>query len=345
MTFAPARLEDAIARLEALTDPAARETAREAVAAVVELHGDGLRRLVERLRGAGTDGDRTLQAVATDEVVASMLLLHGLHPLPLEDRVRRVLGDVRASDREGGGVEVVSIAEEAIRLRVRGSERFRRAVARAVEDAAPEVARIEVQLGPDPGLVPVERLTARRDPGHERCELCGQSLAAGHEHLFDVARRSLRCACTACSLLFDTPASSLRRVRRRAERLEDLHLSEAQWAALEVPVGLAFLSYASSLGEVIAAYPGPAGAVEAVVPAPAWREIVRSHPALSALEPDTAALLVDRLTPTPTYHILSIDECYRLVGAVRSRWQGLTGGDGAIHAVQELLGGLSGARS
>lgn len=347
MTFAPAKLESTIARLEALGESPVREAARELVSAILDFHGQGLRRLFERLRETSGDGERILQTIAQDEVVASLLLLHGLHPLPVEARVRRALGSVRASDPgEGGHVELLSIEDATIRLRATGTERLRRSITRAVEEAAPEAERVEVLLTPipSPSIVPIERLAGRRKPEHGHCDLCGHSLSSEHEHLFDIEHRGVKCACTACGLLFDTHATKLRRVRRKAIKLENFQINERQWAALEVPVGLAFFSYSSFIDAIIAGYPAPAGAIESVVSKPAWDDLVKDNPALTELEPDTSALVVDRLSATPTYHILSIDDCYRLTATVRSFWQGPTGGDGPLHAVKEFFAGFSEAR-
>jgi hypothetical protein len=341
MTFVPSRVEQALARLDAINDASARELARDAIAALLDYHAEGLRRLSERLRDAGEDGDRLLQIAVDDQVVASLLLLHGVHPSSVAARVRRAFGDVLASrGGDGGAVEVLSISDAAIRLRVTGTESLRRAVARAVEEAAPDVEHVEVFSTATSDFVPLARLTGKRDARQDRCELCAQAIAAEHEHLFDLDRRKPKCACTSCSILLDTSASRIRRIRRVARRLEGFRISDREWTALEVPVGLAFFSYSSTVGGVIAAYPGPAGATESMVPRPAWRAIVAQNPVLGGLEPDTMALLVDRLTATPSFHIVSIDECYRLTGLVRCRWQGITGGDGPTRAIAEFFDGM-----
>lgn len=342
MTFSSSRLESALARVESLPDENARDIARQAVIAVLEFHREGVCRLSGRLREVNADGEDILRAVAEDELVASLLSLHGVHPVPIEARVRRALGDVRGTESgQAGRVDVISIDSAAIRLRVTGSERLRRAVERAVADAAPEVERVEV-LGPD--LIPVERLVGGRHGAHQRCDLCGEGLAAEHAHLFDVERRRPRCACAACSVLFDSNAKNLRPVRRQALRLHGVRITDAQWEALKVPVSLAFLFRSSALGSVVAAYPGPAGAIESTVPSTAWEALIPDNPALAALEPDTSALLVHRQTAMSRYYVLSIDECYRLTGLVRSRWRGLTGGDGPAHAIEEFFGALEGDR-
>jgi uncharacterized protein DUF5947 len=345
VTFGPGRLELAIARVEALADATAREAAREAVTAVLDFHREAVRHLSSRVREASPDGENILRTAAEDEVVASLLSLHGLHPLTVESRVRRALGKVRAAeDGRAGRVEVLSIDRAAIRLRVDGSDRLRRAIERAVADAAPDVERVDI-VGPDRDLVPVERLRGSRRGVHERCDLCGDGLASEHAHLFDVQRRRLSCACPACGVLFSSNAKNLRPVHRKAHRLYDVSITDAQWEALRVPVGLAFFSWSSALGAVVAAYPGPAGAIEFTTPPAAWEALVQANAALAALEPDTQALLVHRQGATARYYIVSIDACYRLTGLVRSRWQGLTGGNGPVQAIEEFFSALTEERS
>src|SRR5207245_10825146 len=104
----------------------------------------------------------------------------------------------------------------------------------------------------------------------------------------------LKCACTACALLFSDGAHLLR-VRPRAELLADFQLSDTQWDALRLPIGLAFFLRTAS--RVTAFYPGPAGATESLVSLEAWEEIAR----LNALgvPPSVGALLGDRVRAAP----------------------------------------------
>jgi Family of unknown function (DUF5947) len=73
------------AQIEALLDeldcagPAVAGQVEELVRAVVGLHGAGLRRLVELLRGL-PDGERIMRLLAADEIVAGLLQLHELQP-------------------------------------------------------------------------------------------------------------------------------------------------------------------------------------------------------------------------------------------------------------------------
>ena len=82
---------------------------------------------------------------------------------------------------------------------------------------------------------------------------------------------------------------------------------------------------------MIALYPSPAGPVESLLPLDAWDEIVLENPALRRLQSDVEALLVSRVghahgLTDAEYYIAPLDDCYRLVGLIRSNWRGLSGG-------------------
>jgi hypothetical protein len=183
-------------------------------------------------------------------------------------------------------------------------------------DAAPVAG-----AGPRPGA------TAR--PLGERCELCGEALPGEHRHIVDVQARSLLCACRACVLLLDRQGAGgghFRLVPERRLRLEEFALDDAAWDALAIPVALAFFFHATPAGRVVAFYPGPMGATESALPLDAWSEIVAANPVLETLEDDVEALLVQRTNGAREHWVVPIDDCYRLVALVRTRWHGLTGG-------------------
>lgn len=92
-----------------------------------------------------------------------------------------------------------------------------------------------------------------------------------------------------------------------------------------IPIGMAFFYRSSVAGKVVVFYPSPAGATESLLDLAGWEELVASNPVLNELEADTEALLVNRVQ-TPEYFIVPIDQCYRLVGLIRSKWKGLSGG-------------------
>jgi hypothetical protein len=189
----------------------------------------------------------------------------------------------------------------------------------------------------------LRRFVRARPAREERCDLCGAPVDARHEHLVDPARRELKCACTACALLFpEREGARLLRVPRRAERLEGVVISDAEWSALGIPIGLAFFLHSSAVNEVVAFYPSPAGTTESRVPTEAWSAIARGHPVLAALQPDIEALLVDRVSAAREHFRVSIDECYRLAGILRQSWRGLHGGEAAQQRVRAFFDELRG---
>ncbi len=166
----------------------------------------------------------------------------------------------------------------------------------------------------------------------EYCELCSAGLGHEHPHLVELDSRQILCACDACALLFDARENSrYKRVPRSVRFLAGFELSDAQWDGLLIPINMAFFFYSSIEGKPIAFYPSPAGAVESLLPLEAWSEIAENNPALRQMQPDVEALLVNRVgfargTDRAEYYIAPIDQCYKLVGLIRTHWRGLSGG-------------------
>jgi hypothetical protein len=62
-----------------------------------------------------------------------------------------------------------------------------------------------------------------------------------------------------------------------------------------------------------------------------WQDIEQSRAELLQMKPDIEALLVNRVghardMAKAEYYIAPMDDCYRLVGAIRMHWKGLSGG-------------------
>ena len=116
------RVEGLVRKIENLPDPEARAVAVELLQSLLEFHGAGLERLLEIVSEEGEAGRRVFERVARDELVGGLLLLHGLHPVPLEERVVRALDKVRPYlDSHGGSVELLGVEGGVARLRLRGS--------------------------------------------------------------------------------------------------------------------------------------------------------------------------------------------------------------------------------
>ena|ERR1700754_5074471 len=147
-------------RVEALLDqvdtfpPREREVATELVSELLDMYGEGLARIVA-----------ACEVPVEDELVAHLLLLHGLHPVPVEQRVVRALDEVRPYlVAHGGGVELLGVHEGVVHLRLEGACNgcpssaltLKTAVEDAVLRAAPDVERIEAEGEAPSGLLQIE---------------------------------------------------------------------------------------------------------------------------------------------------------------------------------------------
>lgn len=150
------RIEALLARLAELADPRPLEWAESLVRVITDLYGAGLSRLID----AGGPG--FLERVAADEPVASLLMLHGLHPESIGRRVQNAL-DGLPPLLGCEDARVVEVDEETATVRVRvlvapgrgrQKDHLDKVVREAVERAAPDVGNLVIDT-PDTG-VPVK---------------------------------------------------------------------------------------------------------------------------------------------------------------------------------------------
>jgi len=192
----------------------------------------------------------------------------------------------------------------------------------------------------------VLREFVRRPSPLESCEICSQRLPATHQHLLDPVSRKLICSCDACAILFSSQGQTkYKRVPRRVRFLPDFRMTDSQWDGLMMPINMAFFFKSTPQSRVIALYPSPAGATESLLSLDSWDEIALENPVLLEMEVDVEALLVNRIGhargfSTPEYYVAPIDECFKLVGLIRSRWQGLSGGTEVWREIAQFFSGL-----
>ncbi|MGW1894533.1 hypothetical protein ACWCP6_30455 [Streptomyces sp. NPDC002004] len=162
------QVEEVLDRLAASGDPQARAAAEELVRVLMDFYGAGLARALELLRRAQHQGPGAdpLAALLGDELVASLLVLHDLHPDDLATRVARATDRIRAQGAELAGIDE---ATGVVRLRTTGSggcgcpstqETIRRAAEDALACFAPEVTGVELEAGGaarEPALLQIGR--------------------------------------------------------------------------------------------------------------------------------------------------------------------------------------------
>jgi hypothetical protein len=181
---------------------------------------------------------------------------------------------------------------------------------------------------------------ARARPEIERCELCGAGLAPEHPHLLESHSRQITCSCDACAILFcGQNHAKFLRIPRRILQLECFGFDDLAWEAMLLPINLAcFLRQTD--GRTTVFYPSPAGAMSSLIDLPQWDDLFASEPALVSLEPEVEALLVNRIGKQSIHFVVPIDECYRLVGLIRTKWRGLSGGPDVWQAVADFFTNL-----
>ena len=148
----------------------ARERAEQLVREVTDLYGAGLERMMDVALAADPG---LAERFAADDLVASLLLVHGLHPHDVERRVSDALDSVRPYlGSHGGDVKLLGVNDGVVRLQFQGSCKscpsssvtLELAVEDAVRAAAPEISSIEVvaaESEPSPGLIPTQSLMSR----------------------------------------------------------------------------------------------------------------------------------------------------------------------------------------
>jgi Fe-S cluster biogenesis protein NfuA/nitrite reductase/ring-hydroxylating ferredoxin subunit len=148
-------MDERVAQVERLLEEV-DESGEALVQALLDMYGEGLRRIVEHADVA---------ALADDELVSHLLLLHDLHPVPVEERVREALESVRPYlESHGGNVELMDVDEGVVHLRLSGScngcpsstMTLKLAIEDAIQRMAPEVERVEAEGVSEPGLLQLE---------------------------------------------------------------------------------------------------------------------------------------------------------------------------------------------
>jgi Fe-S cluster biogenesis protein NfuA/nitrite reductase/ring-hydroxylating ferredoxin subunit len=149
---------------------AARERAEQLVREVTDLYGAALERMVTVALAADPG---LAHRFAADDLVASLLLVHGLHPYDVERRVSDALDSVRPYlGSHGGDVSLLGVNDGVVRLQFQGSCKscpsssvtLELAVEDAVRAAAPEISSIEVvaaEKDTSSGMIPADSLLAR----------------------------------------------------------------------------------------------------------------------------------------------------------------------------------------
>jgi hypothetical protein len=132
-----------VERIAELLDALERDNhpvARELVRIVLQLHGEALAAL---LQVAAADPDMVAR-IAADARVRGILLLHGLHPQPADQRVRAALRAIPEV-----AIQSLTVSDGQLQAQIRcaralAGTRLRERIEQAVQDAAPELSHYDI---------------------------------------------------------------------------------------------------------------------------------------------------------------------------------------------------------
>jgi hypothetical protein len=147
-----AGIEALIQQIEDL-DPQARVHAQELVRLLMSFYGAGLSRMLDVARTEGGGPQAVLDRFGADPLIASLLVLHDLHPQPTAVRVERALAALQPHLGHGLQLSVVSVDADSITLHIerqhtasgQAPATARIAIERAVREAAPEIGGIVIE--------------------------------------------------------------------------------------------------------------------------------------------------------------------------------------------------------
>lgn len=179
------RIEALIQEVASFPDPRARAVTEELIQALLDMYGEGLARVLELTREAGTTGHALIESFVGDELLASLFVLHGLHPFSIEARVSQALVKVRASIKShGGSVELIKVENSVAYLRLQGScngcSSSSTSLTKMIEDAlyraVPDLERLDIidDAQPQQASVPLKFIPPKRRERSEQPVASGQ---------------------------------------------------------------------------------------------------------------------------------------------------------------------------
>lgn len=167
------RIEVLLGELRSSASPAVTEKIEEVVGLLVELYGAGLERILELVNENPAVAGALLDRFIEDKFIESLLVLHNIHPVPVDSRIEGALAKVRPYlGSHAGGVEYLGLDEYGVaHLKLEGSchgcpsstVTVKLTIEQAITEVAPEVVRVEVEgvaeapTGPSPALLQIKR--------------------------------------------------------------------------------------------------------------------------------------------------------------------------------------------
>jgi NifU-like domain len=162
------QVERLVARIHELPETA-RSISLELLQSIMDLHGAAIARMVEVLSESEA-GRSSLAKLGSDPLLCGLLVLYGVHPLPLEDRVAGAIATLSPKlKKQGTRVGLLSVNDSVVTVKIENSapssvsEAITRLLERAVREAAPEVVEVVFQGVMPSGFIPLNMIQAARE--------------------------------------------------------------------------------------------------------------------------------------------------------------------------------------
>jgi len=168
------KIQAALEYFERQTNSETYERAVELLRSLMDLHGNSLAHIIRTIIDRGNAGKDILNALAQEESVSGLLILYGLHPLSLNERVQKAIEELSKSFKShNASIELISIDEGAVRLRLTANGGGCHSSATILKElinetmlgVAPDLKELSIEeVAPEPKIVfvPLERLTKAR---------------------------------------------------------------------------------------------------------------------------------------------------------------------------------------
>lgn len=158
-----------VQRVTAFTDENARTTSLDLLQSMMDLHGAAMSRIVELLSESGEAGRSSLAKLGSDPLICGLLVLYGIHPVPLHERVSRTIEKVRPQlQKHSGNAELIEVTEDTVKVNIQSSghgcgsspDAVKATVEQAILEAAPDVVTIVIEgaESANSGFVPVSMI-------------------------------------------------------------------------------------------------------------------------------------------------------------------------------------------
>ena len=166
------KLGELIAQFDRMPDSPQKSAGKELVQLLMDVHGQGLERILELVFESREPGSALIDRLGKDDIAGGLLLLYSLHPDAFETRVQTAIERIRPRLRKlSCAIDLLSIENAVVRVQLTkgghscgsSTRELQAIVEGGIYELAPDVALLEILGLEEPastGFVALETLTA-----------------------------------------------------------------------------------------------------------------------------------------------------------------------------------------